>query len=65
MDVFCCSYVKGQINLKGPVDFRWIRLEDLDAYPIPKANHKFIPFLKQRLGPTQTNTNRDISPEER
>ncbi len=61
MDVFCCSYVKGQIKLKGPVDFRWIRLEDLDAYPIPKANHKFIPLLKQRLGSTQTDTNRDIS----
>lgn len=45
MDVFYCRYVSGRIRLNGPVDFRWIRLEEIDQYPFPKANLKFIPSL--------------------
>jgi A/G-specific adenine glycosylase len=45
MDVFCCKYISGRIYLRGPVAFRWIRLEDYKNYPFPKANHKFIPLL--------------------
>jgi A/G-specific adenine glycosylase len=47
MDVFCCSYISGQVKLNGPVDHRWIKLDKLDDYPFPKANHKFFPELKQ------------------
>jgi len=47
MDVFCCSYVSGRVKLNGPVDHRWIRLDELDDYPLPGANHKFIGKLKQ------------------
>ena len=49
MDVFCCRYVRGQLKLKGPVDYRWIKLEALDAYPLPRANHKFIPHLREQF----------------
>ena len=47
MDVFCCAYVSGRVKLKGPVDHRWIKIDDLAAYPFPKANHKFFPELKK------------------
>jgi A/G-specific adenine glycosylase len=47
MDVFCCSYISGRIKLNGPVDHRWIRLNQLENYPLPKANHKFLAKLRQ------------------
>ena len=47
MDVFCCSYLTGNVKLNGPVDYRWIKLDKLDNYPFPKANHKFFRELKQ------------------
>jgi A/G-specific adenine glycosylase len=47
MDVFCCKYVSGRVYLRGPVAFRWIRLDEYKNYPFPKANHKFIPLLKK------------------
>jgi hypothetical protein len=31
--------------LNGPVDHRWIRLDEIDRFPLPGANHKFIPLL--------------------
>lgn len=45
LDVFRCSYVSGRVKLNGPVDYRWVRLSEIDAYPFPKANLKFIPLL--------------------
>lgn len=47
MDVFCCRYKAGRVKLKGPVAFRWIRLNALKNYPFPGANHKFLPLLQQ------------------
>ena len=50
VDVFICDHVSGIVTLNGPVDHRWITLEQIDDYPFPKANHKFIPNLKEKLG---------------
>jgi A/G-specific adenine glycosylase len=47
MDIFCCSYTSGRVRLNGPVDHRWIRLDQLGGYPFPRANHKFMPQLRQ------------------
>jgi A/G-specific adenine glycosylase len=47
MDVYRCRFVSGSVKLSGPIDYRWIKLSDIDRYPFPKANHKFIPLLKQ------------------
>lgn len=47
MDVFCCRYCAGRVKLNGPAAFRWITLRQIDQYPFPKANHKFIPLLRQ------------------
>ncbi len=46
MEVFDCQYVSGNIQLNGPDDFRWIRVKDIDQYPFPKANLKFINKIK-------------------
>jgi A/G-specific adenine glycosylase len=46
MDVFLCRFLSGKVNLSGPVDFRWIELEQINDFPFPKANHKFLPALK-------------------
>lgn len=46
-DVFCCKYLAGNVQLNGPIDYLWIKLQDIDRYPLPKANHKFIPLLKK------------------
>lgn len=47
MDVFCCSYLAGRVKLNGPVDHRWIKLNQLENFPLPKANHKFLANLQQ------------------
>ncbi len=47
MDVFYCRYRSGKIKLRGPVDHRWIQIEDIGKYPFPKANHKFFGKLKK------------------
>ncbi|MDD4073614.1 MAG: A/G-specific adenine glycosylase [Desulfobacterales bacterium] len=46
MDVFKCRYVSGDIKLNGPMDYRWIAMGEIDRYPFPKANHKFIPLIR-------------------
>ncbi len=46
MDVFRCIYLNGRIKLRGPVDYRWIRLPEIDRFPFPGANRKFIPLIK-------------------
>jgi len=47
MDVFRCQYVSGKVKLNGPVDYRWITMDEIDHFPFPKANHKFIPLIKR------------------
>jgi A/G-specific adenine glycosylase len=49
MDVFRCSVVSGEIELNGPQAYRWVTTAELDRYPFPKANLKFIPLLKEGL----------------
>lgn len=46
MDVFRCRYTGGKISLNGPTDYRWVVLEELDDYALPRANHKFLPLLR-------------------
>lgn len=48
MDVFRCAYQSGRVHLRGPVDFRWIRLHEIEKFPFPGANRKFIPLIKPR-----------------
>lgn len=45
--VFVCRYVTGRVRLQGPEDYRWIRIDEIDNYPFPGANHKFIPLIRK------------------
>lgn len=49
MDVFHCVYRQGEVKLHGPVDYRWIQLDDIHQYPFPKANHKFMGLVQKLL----------------
>ena len=46
LEVFRCDYRSGRVKLKGPVDFRWIRLHEIEKFPFPGANRKFFPMIK-------------------
>lgn len=47
IEVFRCVHKQGRVRLQGPVDHRWILLEETGQYAFPKANHKFLSVLKQ------------------
>jgi A/G-specific adenine glycosylase len=50
IDVFHCRYRGGRVDLSGPVDHRWVTMEETAAYAFPKANHKFMPAIRSMLG---------------
>lgn len=46
MDVFHCVYVKGEVKLNGPIDYKWITPDQISRHPFPKANHKFMGLVQ-------------------
>ncbi|UCG51220.1 MAG: A/G-specific adenine glycosylase [Candidatus Latescibacterota bacterium] len=54
VDVFACRYLAGKVKLNGPIDHRWILVEDTAHYPFPAVNHKIFPHLKIRDVSRQT-----------
>ena len=46
MDVFICRYLEGSVRLNGPCDYRWAAMDELERYPFPGANRKFMKLLK-------------------
>lgn len=51
VDVFRCRFLSGEVRLTEAEDYRWINLDDIDSFPFPAANLKFIPLLKNnRIG---------------
>lgn len=49
LDVYACRYRAGEVALRGATDFRWVLVDEIDDYPFPGANHKFIPAVKEKL----------------
>ncbi len=47
MKVYICRYLAGEVHLNGPVDFKWISVEELEQFAFPGANRKFIPDLQE------------------
>ena len=47
MDVFHCDYQSGEVVLNEAADYRWITADQIDQFPFPSSNHKFIPLLTQ------------------
>jgi A/G-specific adenine glycosylase len=48
MEVFDCEYISGVVELKGPIDYRWIFPEELEQFPLTGANHKFLGLIKKK-----------------
>jgi A/G-specific adenine glycosylase len=49
IEVFRCDYRGGDVVLEGPTDHRWVTFEETTAYAFPKANHKFMPAVRDAL----------------
>lgn len=45
MDIYLCRYISGRLKLNGPVAHQWIHPSEIQNYPFPRANLKFIPLL--------------------
>jgi len=46
-DVFICDWKSNRVRLNGPIDHRWVRPVELQHYPFPKSNHKFMTRLME------------------
>ena len=46
LEVFTCCWESGRIRLDGPAAFRWVRRQDLQAFPLPGAMKKVLPYLE-------------------
>jgi len=45
-DIFRCRYLGGRVHRSSAVAHRWVRIQELDRFPFPGANRKFMPLLK-------------------
>ena len=45
MDVFFCDYISGRVMLNGPIDHKWVRVDQLHQFPFPRANLKFMELI--------------------
>ncbi|NWH03789.1 A/G-specific adenine glycosylase [Desulfobacter latus] len=45
MDVFFCDYISGRVTLNGPIDHKWVHVDQLYQYPFPRANLKFMELI--------------------
>jgi A/G-specific adenine glycosylase len=62
MDVFVCRHRSGRVRLNGPAAARWIRVDEVDDFPFPKANHKCFPLLKRRVSGRRGRPGKDGGP---
>ena len=47
LNVFLCKFVSGRVRLRSPVAHKWIPLSEIDRFPFPGANKRFIPKLRE------------------
>ena len=45
LEVLACQWESGKVRLNGPAAFRWVRLSDLQNFPLPGAVKKVLPHL--------------------
>ena len=48
IDVYRCRFRGGAVVLDGPVDYRWVSVDDVRRLPLPKASHKILPHLEKK-----------------
>jgi len=49
VDVFLCRTISSPVQLNGPIDYRWINIDDISKYPLHKDNHKFLPHVLKAI----------------
>lgn len=49
IDFHLCRYTSGDPQPLGCQAVRWARLDHLEVYPFPNANHEIVPRLQSRL----------------
>jgi A/G-specific adenine glycosylase len=47
--IYRCVWQSGRVRLKGPVQFAWLKWEELKEYPIHRAVQKALPHIKAGL----------------
>lgn len=47
LNVYRCRLVSGKPRPKAHTELRWVAPADFDDYAFPKANHKFLPLLRE------------------
>ncbi len=50
MEVFKCRYISGKVTLNGPVDYKWLKPDELKNFAFPRANHKFFHLINKNKG---------------
>ncbi|NIA14992.1 MAG: A/G-specific adenine glycosylase [Nitrospiraceae bacterium] len=45
MNVYACRHTAGKPQANAHAKLKWVARKDLSRYPLPKANHKFLPLL--------------------
>ena len=48
LNVFNCRYVSGEAKAIACDEIRWVTLDEIEAYPFPKANGRIIEALKKQ-----------------
>ena len=46
MDVFYADYISAEVTLNGPIDHKWVSVDELHQFPFPRANLKFMELIR-------------------
>jgi A/G-specific adenine glycosylase len=46
MEIFRGDWIRGEVNLNGPADFRWIKPSEMTDFAFTGATHKFMRLVK-------------------
>jgi A/G-specific adenine glycosylase len=49
LTAFICSYTEGIATPRASDEVRWVKISELDQYPFPKANIKFLQMAKDYI----------------
>ena len=48
LDVYSCQWISSEPECKACSDFRWVTIDQLDAFPFPKANKRIVEKLTEK-----------------
>lgn len=56
LHAFACRLITGQPQALGVADWRWVTLDELDAFPFPRTDQKIIAALRGETGDRRPKT---------